>query len=61
MKNFFAGLTAGAIGFWIMLLWFPGSTIWMWSSCGQRRLDGWDWVLSVAIPGYGLVRGFTCM
>jgi hypothetical protein len=24
--------------------------------CNSRHLDGWDWVLSVIIPAYGLVK-----
>jgi len=25
-------------------------------SCDSRKLDGWDWVLSVVIPGFGVVK-----
>mgnify|MGYP000681133212 CR=1 FL=1 len=40
-----------------LLIQFPGGTIFMALSCNSRRLDGWDWVLSVIIPGYGLFKG----
>lgn len=46
-----------------MLLWavfllgqFPGGTIVMALKCNSTRLDGWDWVLSVVIPFYGLAK-----
>ena len=43
------------IGFLLLLLiYFPGGTIMMALSCRSYRLDGWDWVLSVIIPGYGI-------
>jgi signal transduction histidine kinase len=25
-------------------------------ACNSRRIDGWDWVLSVIIPAYGLME-----
>jgi hypothetical protein len=48
---------AGA-GLFILFLFinFPGGTIMMALSCNTRRLDGWDWVLSVVIPGFGLFK-----
>jgi hypothetical protein len=39
-----------------LLIYFPGGTILMAMACNSRRLDGWDWVLSVVIPAYGLVK-----
>lgn len=39
-----------------LVIYFPGGTILMALSCDSRRLDGWDWVLSVIIPGYGLAK-----
>ena len=38
------------------LIYSPGGTIVMALSCNSRRLDGWDWVLSVIIPAYGLIK-----
>ncbi|MBL4543400.1 MAG: hypothetical protein JKP98_24250 [Rhodobacteraceae bacterium] len=38
------------------VLYFPGGTILMALSCDSRKLDGWDWVLSVVIPGFGVVK-----
>lgn len=38
------------------LIYFPGGTILMAVVCNSRRLDGWDWVLSVVIPAYGLIK-----
>jgi len=35
---------------------FPGGTIVMALKCNSRRLDGWDWVMSVVIPFYGLMK-----
>jgi len=29
-------------------------------SCNTRRLDGWDWVLSVIIPFFGLIKAVVC-
>lgn len=37
------------------VVYFPGGTILMALSCDSRKLDGWDWVLSVIIPAYGLM------
>lgn len=39
-----------------LLIYFPGGTIIMALACNSRRLDGWDWVLSVIIPAYGLMK-----
>lgn len=58
IKNALAGGTMIVL---FMLLWFPGGTFWQWAACGYRRLDGWDWVLSAIIPGYGFVKGLTCL
>ena len=38
------------------VLYFPGGTIVMALACNSRRLDGWDWVLSVVIPAYGVIK-----
>ena len=51
--------TVGIIIFLLFLaVYFPGGTILMALSCNSRRLDGWDWVLSVVVPGYGLAKSF---
>lgn len=54
MQNFFDN----ALGFFYVaifaVIYFPGGTILMALSCNTDRLDGWDWVLSVIIPAYGL-------
>jgi hypothetical protein len=42
-----------------LLVNFPGGTIFMALSCSARRLDGWDWVLSVIVPAYGLFKGLS--
>lgn len=48
----------GAVFFVLFLLiYFPGGTIFMAMRCNSHRLDGWDWVLSVIIPAYGLLKG----
>ena len=39
---------------------FPGGTILMAVSCNSHDLSGWDWVLSVVIPAFGLVRAGSC-
>ena len=45
----------------ILIFNFPGGTIFMALMCKSWRLDGWDWVLSVIIPGYGMLKGiFFC-
>jgi hypothetical protein len=48
---------AGALIALFLLGQFPGGTIFMAMMCRSRRLDGWDWVLSVVIPFYGLFKG----
>jgi hypothetical protein len=40
----------------ILLIYFPGETILMAMVCNSRRLTGWDWVLSVIVPAYGLLK-----
>ena len=47
------------IGVFFLLVNFPGGTIFMALGCNTRRLDGWDWVLSVIIPAYGLFKGLS--
>jgi hypothetical protein len=58
-------LLGGAIGFVFfaiaLLMYFPGGTIYMAMRCNSRDLSGWDWVLSVVVPFYGLFKGtFGC-
>ena len=48
----YAGLLFLAFAF----ISFPGGAILMALACNSRRLDGWDWVLSVIIPAYGLMK-----
>ncbi len=51
------GAGYGVIMFLIFaVIYFPGGTILMALTCNSRRLDGWDWVLSVIIPAYGLIK-----
>ena len=35
---------------------FPGGTILMAIKCDSHRLTGWDWVLSVIIPFFGVFK-----
>lgn len=53
LGNFLAG--GGIVIIWLVM-WFPGGTILMALTNDSRKLDGWDWVLSVIIPGYGFVK-----
>lgn len=39
---------------------FPGGTIFMALRCDSYNLTGWDWVLSVVVPFFGLIKGATC-
>ena len=56
MKNLFEN-TASILFVGIFLLGqFPGGTIVMALSCRSSRLDGWDWVLSVIIPFFGVFK-----
>jgi hypothetical protein len=48
-----------ALGIIFMLGQFPGGTILMALRCDSHRLTGWDWVLSVIIPFYGLIKAFV--
>jgi hypothetical protein len=48
-----AGLLFAAV---FLLGQFPGGTILMAMTCNSRRLDGWDWVLSVIVPFYGVMK-----
>lgn len=54
MKDLFGGL--GIVVFYILfaVVYFPGGTILMALTCRTRELDGWDWVLSVIIPAFGM-------
>jgi hypothetical protein len=57
MSKFF-GSAASIMWLVVFLLGqFPGGTIFMALKCNSRRLDGWDWVLSVIIPFFGLLKG----
>jgi len=51
--------TIGGIGIFIIFffLQFPGGTIFMALACDTDKLDGWDWVLSVVIPAFGVLTG----
>jgi len=40
----------------LLLASFPGGTIAMAIACRGTRLNGWDWVLSVILPAYGLTK-----
>lgn len=46
------------VGF--LTLWFPGGMIVMGVSCGSARLDAVDWVMSVLLPFFGIVRAISC-
>lgn len=56
MKGIFESLIG--VGFFLLALvaYFPGGTILMALRCNSHRLDGWDWVLSVVVPFYGLFK-----
>ena len=56
MNNLVSGAMALIFGFIFLLGQFPGGTIVMALSCRSSRLDGWDWVLSVIIPFYGIFK-----
>jgi len=56
MKDLFEGVTGILFFVVALVVYFPGGTILMAMSCDSRRLDGWDWVLSVIVPGYGLFK-----
>lgn len=57
MRNFFEGLVVYGIYVIILIAQFPGGTIFMAVRCNSRQLSGWDWVLSVVIPFFGLFKG----
>lgn len=60
MNNLFQG-AAGIFFVGLFILgYFPGGTIFMAVMCDSHRLDGWDWVLSVIIPFFGLFTALTC-
>lgn len=61
MKNILSTIGGGVFLVLFLLMQFPGGTIFMAVACPNRRLDGWDWVLSVIVPAYGLIRGTTCL
>lgn len=44
-----------------LVLYFPGGLVVMGLSCEKYRLEWWDWLLSVILPGYGLYQAiFAC-
>jgi hypothetical protein len=47
------GLALIAIG---LVAYFPGGTILMAARCDHDRLDGLDWVLSVVVPFFGVLK-----
>jgi hypothetical protein len=56
LSNALASLWVAIVMALVVTLYFPGGTIVMALSCDNRELDGWDWVLSVVIPGYGAMK-----
>jgi hypothetical protein len=56
MSNFIEGIGAIILMGLFFVAQFPGGTIIMALSCRSSRLDGWDWVLSVIIPFYGIFK-----
>jgi hypothetical protein len=60
MRGIAESIGSIGIGILFMLGNFPGGTVTMALSCNARRLDGWDWVLSVIIPFYGLIKAIAC-
>ena len=60
IKDLRASAAGIAIVALLPLVYFPGGTIFMALMCDSRRLDGWDWILSVIVPGYGLIAGLLC-
>lgn len=56
MDRLFQTGLSGALFVAFLLIYFPGGTILMAMVCNSRRLDGWDWVLSVVVPAYGLMK-----
>ena len=60
MKDLISGAMGTVFGALFLLAYFPGGTIAMALSCSGRKLDGWDWILSVFIPFYGLIKAVLC-
>ena len=56
LKDIFASAAGITMFLFFALFSFPGGTIMMAMSCDSRNLDGWDWVLSVVVPGFGLFK-----
>ena len=54
MKSFLESTAGIGLGIFFMVGQFPFGTILMALMCNTRRLDGWDWVLSVVVPFYGI-------
>lgn len=55
-KQLAEGAVSAAFLVFFLLIQFPGGTILMALSCNHSRLSGWDWVLSVVVPAYGLLK-----
>ncbi len=54
-------LGSGFFLLFFLVAHFPGGTIIMALSCRKWDVDGWDWVLSVFIPMYGVLKAaFYC-
>ncbi len=60
MKGFFDNATGIVMFFLFLLAQFPGGTVFMAMRCESIDLTGWNWVLSVVMPFYGLIHGLTC-
>ncbi|AVX04242.1 hypothetical protein MXMO3_01716 [Maritalea myrionectae] len=61
MRNILDSLTSLAILALFLLAYFPGGTIVMGVSCDTDDLAWFDWLFSVILPGYGLIRAiFGC-
>lgn len=54
LKQLFESAAGVVFFLFFLVVYFPGGTIIMALSCNSQELDGWDWVLSVIIPAFGL-------
>ncbi|MDB5478340.1 MAG: hypothetical protein JWM96_835 [Alphaproteobacteria bacterium] len=44
-----------------LVLYFPGGVIIMGASChGKSSIDGLDWIASIFVPFYGVIKAFIC-
>ena len=55
--GFLSGALGCVMGILYLLTCFPGGTIFMAIMVPNRELTGLDWVLSVILPGFGLIKG----